>query len=235
MADDRIFNFNGPAVFNDIHDNKDCTIIVPSPTDNTKKAAGQMATMATKPERKSSIVSVTKAKNANKARERMTLNKRGIVDAHIQLLYSELIESEWIEKDTKVDDFLDLFSGEFSDCRIIWSDKYGKSSLVYLFNILEMEGLVSFPKGYSLPKILMGHFVDRDGIFLTNLDKGDKPNEKAALEVEKFVDLLKQTVGNHGGRRSARIEHDEEDYGLGYGDALNENDIQSEGLSIHKR
>ena len=49
MADDRIFNFNGPAVFNDIHDNKDCTIIVPSPTDNTKKAAGQMAT---KPERK---------------------------------------------------------------------------------------------------------------------------------------------------------------------------------------
>lgn len=30
MAGDRIFNFNGPGVvFNDIHDNHNCTIIVP--------------------------------------------------------------------------------------------------------------------------------------------------------------------------------------------------------------
>lgn len=232
MAEDRVFNFNGPAVFNDIHDNKDCTIIVPSPTDNTRKAA---ALMATKPGRKSSVVPVAKAKRTDKARERMTFNKRGIIDAHLQLLYSKLVESEWIDTGSRVDDFIDLFSGEFSDCKIIWSDKYGKSSLVYLFNILEMEGLVSFPKGYSLPKILMGHFVDRDGNFLTNLDKGDKPNEKAALEVQSFVDILKRTVGNHAGRRVARIEHDDEDYGLGYGSGIDEYDIESEGLSIHNR
>lgn len=226
MADDRIFNFNGPAVFNDIHDNKDCTIIIPSPTDNTKKAAGQMTT---KPERKSSLPKLQKKKD-EKPRELMTFCKRGILDANIRLLYSQMVEDGWIGKETKADDFLDLFSGQRSDCTIIWADKYGKGTLVVFFKTIESYGLISIPKGFTLPNILMGHFVDKEGNFLTNLDNGDPAAEKSGPEMQEYINILRLNA-NRAGRR-AKIQDDDE---LGYGDALNENDIESEGLSIHKR
>ncbi len=228
MADDRIFNFNGPAVFNDIHDNKDCTIIVPSPTDNTKKAAGQMAT---KPERKSSLPKIQKKKD-EKPRELMTFSKRGILDEHIKLLYNKMVQEKWIKPETDISDFLELFSGKRSECKVIWGDKYGKSTLVFLFQYFDMEGVISYPKGFTIPNILEGHFVDTEDNFLTNLNKGDAPNDKAGEEITEFIGILKIDASK-AGRRPTRIEHSDEE--LGYGDALNENDIESEGLSIHNR
>jgi len=226
MADDRVFNFNGPTVFNDIHDNKDCTIIVPSPTDNTKKAAGEMKA---KPERKSVIMSTKKTAQVSKSRELMTFSKRGPLDENIKLLYSQMVSDGWIAPETKVDDFLDLFSGNRSECTVIWADKYGKSTLVFLFQYFDSEGVIAFPKGFTIPNILMGHFVDREGNFLTNLDKGDDPNDKAGAEILEFLNILKLNA-SRAGRRPKRIEHTDDE--LGYGDCINSFELEQEGMHI---
>ncbi|MCQ2345080.1 MAG: hypothetical protein MJ002_09285 [Paludibacteraceae bacterium] len=226
MADDRIFNFNAPATFNDIHDNRDCTIIVPSPTENTQKAASQMAS---KPVRKSSLPTIPRKKDS-RPRELMTFSKRGILDGNLTLLYSQMIEDGWIGKDTKTEDFISLFSGSHSEGTVIWAGKYGKGTLVKLFSCFEAYELIMVPKGFSIPSILMGHFVDEYGNFLTNLDKGDSANEKAGPEMMGFVKILKLNA-NRAGRRQS-LDDDNE---LGYDDSLNEKDIKSDGLTIHKR
>ena len=141
-----------------------------------------------------------------------------------------MVEDGWISKETKADDFLDLFSGLRSDCTIIWADKYGKGTLVVFFKTIESYGLISIPKGFTLPNILMGHFVDKEGNFLTNLDNGDPAAEKSGPEMQEYINILRLNA-NRAGRR-AKIQDDDE---LGYGDALNENNIESEGLSIHNR
>ena len=68
------------------------------------------------------------------------------------------------------------------------------------------------PKGFTIPNILMGHFVDKEGNLLTNLDKGDPPCEKCGNEVKEYVRILK-TNAARAGRRPAREETDEEDFG----------------------
>lgn len=188
---------------------------------------------APKPERKSTLPKLTKPAATEKPRERMTFKKRGIQDAHLRLFYQKLIEFEWITKDNNEQDFLDLFSGELSDCKVIWgrdsadSPKYGKGTLVYMFRYLaDVSGVIDVPKNYSIPNILMGHFVDKEGNFLTDLDKGDKPNDKAGLEVLEFEKVLKINAG-HQGRRSSRNEDL-------YDDALNPYELEEEGLSVRK-
>lgn len=176
------------------------------------------------PQRKSSLPKLKAKPSSDKPRERMTFTKRGIQEAHIRLLFHHMIELDWVTRDTRESDFLDLFSGELSDCQIIWSDKFGKSTLVFLFRYLETEGVISVPKGYSIPNILMGHFVDREGEFLTNLDKGDKPNDKAGVEIMEFIQILKIQAGRQG-RRAAQ----EEDL---YDDAINPYTLSDEGLHL---
>jgi len=224
MADDRIFNFNGPTTFNDIHDNHNCTIIVPSPTEES----GNRGDKSRGRPRTAGPVPVIPAK----PRELMTFSRRGILEEHVKLLYVQMVNDGWIMPETDVADFISLFSGERSECRVIWAGKYGKGTLVFLFQYLEENGLISFPKGYTLPNILMGHFVDKEGKFLTNLDNGDPANEKAGVEIMAFAATLK-IRSDRTGRRADRIDHDDDE--MGYGDGLNENDIESEGLKIHKR
>lgn len=201
----------------------------PAPAANTKAAKTEPKEMR---ERKSTLPKLTKPA-PEKPRERMTFKKRGIQDAHLRLFYQKLIEFEWITKDNNEQDFLDLFSGELSDCKIIWgrdsadSPKYGKGTLVYMFRYLaDVSGVIDVPKNYSIPNILMGHFVDKEGNFLTDLDKGDKPNDKAGLEVLEFEKVLKINAG-HQGRRASR----DEDL---YDDALNSYELEEEGLSVRK-
>ena len=190
-----------------------------------------------KPERKTTLPKLTQKPATEKPRERMTFMKRGIQDAHLKLFFQKLIEYEWITKDNDEQDFLDLFSGELSDCKIIWgrdtadSPKYGKGTLVYLFRYLtDVAGVISVPKNFTIPNILMGHFVDKDGYFLTDLDNGDKPNDKAGIEVLEFEKILKINA-NRQGRRSKRSE--DEDF-VGYGDELSSH-LEDEGLSYSSK
>lgn len=173
---------------------------------------------------------------SQKPRELMTFRKRGILDAHLQLLYTQLVADGWIAPETRADHFLDLFSGERSEATIIWAGKYGKGTLVYFFRHLEVEGVIEVPQGFSVPNILMGHLTDAEGHYLIGLDKGDACNDKAVPEILHYVELLKQHASSMG-RRPARHDHAapylyDEESPL-YDDALNPYD--PEGLRIKQR
>ncbi len=133
-------------------------------------------------------------KKASRPRELMTFRKaRNVTEGHLTLLYSKLVEEEWI--DGLEVDFKALFSGELDeDCWLTWMGKFGKGTLVDLFRQLSNEGLIIVPPGYSLAYILEGHFRSQQGQVLTGLDKGDKPNVKAIPVMLACINLLKASV-----------------------------------------
>ena len=184
-----------------------------NPADIPVKAAdtpAKQSTRAAKPERKSTLPKPMPQPANGKVRELMTFSKRGITDEHLKLLFQQMMEDGWISKESRADYFLELFSGERSECTIIWEGKYGKGTLVYFFKHIEFEGLISVPKGFTIPNILMGHFVDKEGNLLTHLDKGDPVCEKCGKEVMEYVRILKINAAR-AGRRPAREEYEEEE------------------------
>ena len=126
-----------------------------------------------------------------KPRETMTFkHKPEVTEAHLKLLFLRLAEEKWISGNEA--DFCALFSGKRDeDCVVTWSGKYGKSSLVELFQQFIKTGLVVLPEGFTLSAILEGHFKDKAGQWLKGLDKGDEPNKKALPEISVFISLLK--------------------------------------------
>ena len=185
---------------------------------------------SSKPTRPSTLARVKKTDD--KPRELMTFSKRGILKEHLKLLYQQLVADGWLAKETQIDAFLDLFSGERSESTIIWAGKYGKGTLVYLFQQMALDGVISVPQGFSIPNILMGHVTDPEGNLLTNLDKGDAPAQKSGAEIMEYMNILKQNA-NRMGRRPARPEEDEE--GDLYGNDLNPYELGEEGLHYSSR
>lgn len=183
-----------------------------------------------KPTRPSTLARVKKLDD--RPRELMTFSKRGILDEHLKLLYQALVADGWLARETQVDAFLDLFSGERSESTIIWAGKYGKGTLVYLFQQMELDGVISVPRGFSIPNILMGHVTDPEGNLLTHLDKGDAPAQRSGAEVLEYMNILKQNAARMG-RRPARQEEDEE--GDLYGNDLNPYELGNEGLHYSSR
>lgn len=194
------------------------------------QSAKAPAGKSSKPARPSTLARVKKMDD--KPRELMTFSKRGILKEHLKLLYQQLVADGWLAKETQIDAFLDLFSGERSESTIIWAGKYGKGTLVYLFQQMALDGVISVPQGFSIPNILMGHVTDPEGNLLTNLDKGDAPAQKSGAEVMEYMHILKQNA-NRMGRRPARPEEDEE--GDLYGNDLNPYELGEEGLHYSSR
>ena len=188
------------------------------------------ASKSGKPTRPSTLARVKKTDD--KPRELMTFSKRGILKEHLKLLYQQLVADGWLAKETQIDAFLDLFSGERSESTIIWAGKYGKGTLVYLFQQMALDGVISVPQGFSIPNILMGHVTDPEGNLLTNLDKGDAPAQKSGAEIMEYMNILKQNA-NRMGRRPARPEEEEE--GDLYGNDLNPYELGEEGLHYSSR
>lgn len=180
-------------------------------------------------------VTATKAKKARQTkkpatRELMTFRSRGVHDECLKLFYNQLITDGWIEARTKEADFLELFSGSRSEGVIYWSGKYGKGTLVFLFRYMEMEGLIEYDATFTLPNILMGHFVDTKGQSLTNLDNGDPANDKAGKEIEDYIKILKFNPA----RAIRKKRHDDDDdFGPQYGDAYDSFDHQD--MHLHNR
>ena len=194
------------------------------------QSAKAPACKSSKPARPSTLARVKKTDD--KPRELMTFSKRGILEEHLKLLYQQLVADGWLAKETQIDAFLDLFSGERSESTIIWAGKYGKGTLVCLFQQMELDGVISVPQGFSIPNILMGHVTDPEGNLLTNLDKGDAPAQKSGAEIMEYMNILKQNA-NRMGRRPARPEEDEE--GDIYGNDLNPYELGEEGLHCSSR
>ena len=125
-----------------------------------------------------------------KPAETMTFKRKGnVLEGHLTLLYNKLAKEGWIEGNEA--DFKALFSGKRDEnCMLTWVGVFGKSTLVELFRQLIKAGLVVLNDGYALSSVLEGHFVDRKGQWLTGLDKGDSPNEKALPMIQECVKLL---------------------------------------------
>ena len=167
--------------------------------------------------------------NDAKPREIMTFRSRGIHDQCIKLLYQQMVKDGWIEGRTKESDFLELFSGERSEGIVYWAGKYGKGTLVFLFRYMLEERLIEIDNGFTLPKILMGHFADTQGHFLTNLDNGDPASNKAGKEIIDFINILKYNPA-----RAIRNSHtDDDDFSPGYGDTYDPYDHQD--LHLHNK
>ncbi len=157
--------------------------------------------------KKESAPKKPKAAKAPKTRVTMTLKKKsGVTKGHLTLFFQQLTIEGWIEGNEA--DFKALFSGQRDDdCELIWTGKYGKGTLVELFKQVIDAGLVELPAGYTLPAILEGHFKNKDGQWLTGLDKGNSAHAQALPVIKECVDLLK-TNPKHVLRRATEEDED---------------------------
>ncbi len=126
-----------------------------------------------------------------KPRETMTLKRRSkVLDGHLSLLFQKLTEEGWI--DGFEANFKNLFSGQRDEnCQLTWMGLYGKGTLVELFKQLIKAELTDVPAGYTLSSILEGHFMDKQGHWLTGLDNGDAANSKALPVIQECINQLK--------------------------------------------
>ena len=183
---------------------------------------------APKPERKSAVPKLKAQPAVEQPSEYMTFKKRGIQEAHVRLLYQKMIDLQWLSKDNNERDFLDLFSGELSGCKVVWGKKYGQSTLAFIFEYFESEGVIAVAQGYTVPNILKAHFVNEDGNVFNSLDKKDPAAPKSGPEAIELLNILKLNA-NRQGRRAARIDHSEDDDYSGYGEELSSH-FEDEGL-----
>ena len=125
-----------------------------------------------------------------KPRETMTFKRKGkVTEPHLLLLYMMLTKEQWIEGNDA--DFKALFSGSRDeDCELTWTGKFGKGTLVELFRQMVSAGQIEVPQGFTLPAILEGHFKDKQGKWLTGLDKGDSANDKALPVIQECIKQL---------------------------------------------
>lgn len=189
---------------------------------------------APKPERKSAVPKLKAQPAVEQPSEYMTFKKRGIQEAHVRLLYQKMIDLQWLSKGNNEQDFLDLFSGELSGCKVVWGKKYGQSTLAFIFEYFESEGVIAVAQGYTVPNILKAHFIDEDGNVFNSLDKKDPPAPKSGPEAIELLNILKLNADRQG-RRAARIDHSEDEDYSGYGTGINTYELEEEGLSYTDR
>ena len=105
----------------------------------------------------------------------------------ITTLYQYLLRAKWIASDTPPDDFLAIFSGEVTNCKIRWTGK--KTYLVYLFRLLTDKKYISTPKGIGRWMIVGSHFIDAHNRLFTLLNSQRIP-VKAQQTIEQLSELL---------------------------------------------
>ena len=126
----------------------------------------------------------------------------GVTDDHIKALYRLLTARGWISTQTCLADFKRLFFGKSNDCEIIWTgqDKLGNneptslgvSALYVLFKKMFDEGLITTSnKAQKVGPILEMHFVDTEGIFLTNVSNVSKTSAKANNYIKQILITMK--------------------------------------------
>ena len=107
-------------------------------------------------------------------------------------LYQYLLRAQWIAADTNPDDFLAIFSGGTTNCKIRWTGR--KTHLVFLFRLLTDCQYISTPKGIGRWMIVGCHFVDTHYRSFTFLNSQRVPI-KAQPAIEQLAELL--NVANH--------------------------------------
>ena len=102
-------------------------------------------------------------------------------------LYLMLLKAEWIAKDTKPDDFTDIFFGKPKSVKVKWT---GKQAYLYaLINTLEDRGLIARIEGGTKWVITGSHFLDSNSRPFKDWNKQHNP-ATAMLAIERMADLL---------------------------------------------
>ena len=102
-------------------------------------------------------------------------------------LYQCLLRAGWISSNTNPDDFLSLFSGRDTNCKIHWAGK--KTYLVYLFKLLTERRYISTSKGVGRWMIVSSHFVDVHGRLFTHLN-----SQRTPVKVQQTIDQLAELL-----------------------------------------
>lgn len=102
-------------------------------------------------------------------------------------LYQCLLRAGWIASNTNPDDFLSLFSGRDTNCKIHWTGK--KTYLVYLFKLLTDRQYISTPKGVGRWMIISSHFINTHGRIFTHLN-----SQRTPLKVQQAIDQLAELL-----------------------------------------
>ena len=136
----------------------------------------------------------TKTKRTTSRVTNATFTYRWLATAphRITTLYQYLLRAKWIAADTTPDDFLAIFSGEVTNCKIRWTGK--KTYLVYLFRLLTDRQYISTPKGIGRWMIVGSHFIDAHSRQFTFLNCQRIP-VKAQRAIDHLAELL--NTGNH--------------------------------------
>ena len=131
----------------------------------------------------------TKTKRPTQRVTNATFTYRWLTTAphRITNLYQYLLRAKWIASDTPPDDFLAIFSGEVTNCKIRWTGK--KTYLVYLFRLLTDKQYISTPKGIGRWMIVGSHFIDTHNRLFTLLNSQRIP-VKAQQTIEQLSELL---------------------------------------------
>ena len=131
----------------------------------------------------------TKTKRPTQRITNATFTYRWLTTAphRITNLYQYLLRARWIASDANPDDFLAIFSGEVTNCKIRWTGK--KTYLVYLFRLLTDKKYISTPKGIGRWMIVGSHFIDAHNRLFTLLNSQRIP-VKAQQTIEQLSELL---------------------------------------------
>ena len=106
-------------------------------------------------------------------------------------LYQCLLRAGWIAPNTNHEDFISIFSGRDSNCKIHWTGK--KTYLVYLFKLLTDRQYLSTPKGIGRWMIVSSHFVDAHNRLFTHLNSQRTP-VKGQQAIDQLAELLNAAI-----------------------------------------
>ena len=122
-----------------------------------------------------------------------TINKAFIYDAgdetniRLQWFYRGLLALGWIKADTELKNFLSVFSGKETSCRIIWTGDINALSELFL-ELIKRRGLVGLPEGESIWVMVNARFWDHEG----NREFGNEKlgSTRAPIDSRDDIDLL---------------------------------------------
>lgn len=106
---------------------------------------------------------------------------------HITVLYRDLIENNWIHKDTQPDDFLNLFQGKVCYNRIK-KGSIGSDNIYILFQKMLDGNYIKLPNGHSIESIVRTHFVDKNDNYIAKDSR--KPSTKSLPLIDSLCKSL---------------------------------------------
>lgn len=113
-------------------------------------------------------------------------------ESRIVMLYQYLLQAvKWIDPDTRLDDFCQLFSGRDSDCRVKWIGT--QSQLCQLIKVLLDRGYIRRPSAVGQWVIVQSHFVDSHSRMFDNFNRQRTP-KKWVDSIGQMAEILNPSV-----------------------------------------